>query len=234
MLNLSKQVAGIALLILITTACNRDTKKEKAAPEVEETPTYEYEDEDEAEYEEEDEDEEAPAIIHGVELEPAVLRTGDSPRADVSADDDITLRYRWNVNGDEGNLQSSPNLGRKLKRGDEVYVIIEPSRAGILGKTSQSETYVVQNAAPVYQGKIGGGFNLNGHRFKVRDPDNDPLTYALSGAPPGLSINSSTGELSWVGESGGADQNYEVVMTATDPEGAEVSITFPVRITGGG
>ena len=49
------------------------------------------------------------------------------------------------------------------------------------------------------------------------DPDNDPLTYAASGLPPGLAINASTGEISGtIAFSANANSPYSVSVTVKD------------------
>ena len=54
--------------------------------------------------------------------------------------------------------------------------------------------------------------------------DDDPLTFAATGLPPGLSINGSTGEISGIPSEGSAGV-YDVVVSATDAIGS-VSVPF--------
>ena len=69
------------------------------------------------------------------------------------------------------------------------------------------------------------------------DPDNDPLTYSATGAPPTASFNTSSGEFSWPGSIVG---NYTVTITASDgtftsaPQSVTITVTAPQRGGGGG
>ncbi|WP_277053310.1 putative Ig domain-containing protein, partial [Zestomonas thermotolerans] len=64
------------------------------------------------------------------------------------------------------------------------------------------------------------------------DADGDTLTYSITGLPPGLSFDPSTGEITGTidksASRGGpkADGVYTVVLTATDPDGESATQTF--------
>jgi len=59
------------------------------------------------------------------------------------------------------------------------------------------------------------------------DIDGDPLTFTVTGLPPGLSIDPDTGIVSGTLEPGAsADGPYTVVVTATDPDGDSISTDF--------
>ena len=58
----------------------------------------------------------------------------------------------------------------------------------------------------------------------VTDPDGDVLTFSASGLPPGLSIDPTTGVISGT-PSTTVGSPFTVTLTATDPQGASVSIS---------
>ena len=62
------------------------------------------------------------------------------------------------------------------------------------------------------------------------DPDGDPLVYSASNLPPGLTLNPGTGDISGTVASGSAG-SYSVVLTVTDPEGAQASTVVLWTVT---
>ncbi len=70
----------------------------------------------------------------------------------------------------------------------------------------------------------------------VRDPDGEPLTFAATGLPPGLTIDPATGVISGTlpqgASQGGPDGDgvYRVIVTVTDPDGltAETTVTYSI------
>ncbi|MGJ3626832.1 putative Ig domain-containing protein [Sphingomonas sp. MMS24-JH45] len=67
---------------------------------------------------------------------------------------------------------------------------------------------------------IGAGF---------RDPDGDPLTFAATGLPPGLSIDPATGTIAGSvapSASRAANGTYTATVTADDGRGSVTAVTF--------
>jgi hypothetical protein len=59
------------------------------------------------------------------------------------------------------------------------------------------------------------------------DPNDDPLTYGATDLPTGLSINTSTGEISGTISAGASDFSpYSVTVSVDDGEAAPVEVTF--------
>ena len=82
----------------------------------------------------------------------------------------------------------------------------------------------LDNAAATYN--VGGFYS---------DVDGDALTFTQTGLPLGLTINSTTGQISGTidkhASTGGVGGVYAVTVTATDPSGAFVSKTFNWTVT---
>ena len=73
---------------------------------------------------------------------------------------------------------------------------------------------------------------LDGYTVQAMDPDGDPLTYRLQGAPKGMTI-SNTGQISYKGstrEPGGA---YTIAVLAEDPQKAVVQWSFSIQLSPG-
>ena len=80
----------------------------------------------------------------------------------------------------------------------------------------------VTDGAPVTPIDAGSHFS---------DPDGQPLTFAASGLPDGLSIDPATGVISGtVANDASADGPYTVTVTATDPDGKQASGTIVLNV----
>lgn len=176
-----------------------------------------------------------PAMIGGVEIQPAHPKRGDTLQAVVTTAPGFTLRYRWEVNGRELGLTTSESWSGELRRGDRVRVVVVPYKAGVEGIAMASDPVIVINSPPVYAGSMGEGFQLNGHTFQVQDPDGDALRFSIQGAPPGMTLDPDTGKLSWQAPAapGAEGQVWPVTVVAADPAGDEVKISFEVKTVGG-
>jgi hypothetical protein len=82
-----------------------------------------------------------------------------------------------------------------------------------------------------YARRIGGG-TVVALQLTAGDPDGDPVTYAASGLPAGLTINPLTGLISGTLSIGTA-RTYTVTVTASDGANS-TSQTFMWTITSGG
>lgn len=65
--------------------------------------------------------------------------------------------------------------------------------------------------------------------LKATDPDGDPLTYSLKSAPPGVTINPTTGLIQW-----NVPPDFKgmapITVSVTDGHGGEVMQSFTVEI----
>jgi|GEM_PF-3513252 len=66
--------------------------------------------------------------------------------------------------------------------------------------------------------------------LKATDLDDDDLTYSLSLAPKGMSLNSKTGELSWTPDFDQAAYR-EIQVAVSDKRGAKELMTLPIQIS---
>ena len=110
------------------------------------------------------------------------------------------------------------------------------------GCSTATVTITVRNNAPVIDPTNGGiptqtgtdagpivPVDVSNH---ITDPDNDPLTFAATGLPPGLSIDPVSGIISGtLPPDASANGPYIVTVTGTDPNGESVSTTFTWNIS---
>ncbi len=107
----------------------------------------------------------------------------------------VSLRFQWTKNGEpagEGDTISG------FKRGDKVSVMITPfdDRGNGLARSLTTEIKntppsIVEHQETNFDGKVWS------YQVKATDADGDPLTYSLKSAPPGMTIDPSTGLIKW-------------------------------------
>ncbi len=172
-----------------------------------------------------------PPEIRSVRIVPDVIRPGDSIGVEVAGNDpdgdDLMFEYRWEKNGQPAGTES--RMEGALHRNDVVSVRITPFDGEVRGKF-----LVIRREVKNYPPSIDGVFDARladgVYTCKVRatDGDNDPLTYALIEAPPGMTIDPGTGALSWTV----ADRfigKASVTVSVTDGHGGEAS--YPMSLT---
>jgi len=154
-----------------------------------------------------------PPVVTRVTVEPAVAKPGDVLRATVEGSDpdgdSVTYAFEWWRNG-----QSTGTLARDREqqtlategfaRGDMIVVGVTPYDAGGPGRFLVSEPLLLLNRPPVITSSPAAPTAQGSFEYVVTatDPDSDILTYKLETAPSGMTIESSTGKISWQMASG--------------------------------
>ena len=137
----------------------------------------------------------------------------------------------WSVNGQELISEKGRNLRRKnLKKGDEVAVTLVV-KDGVLENQQFIKT-VVGNAPPQWLRDPRDLTQVDGYTVEAVDPDGDPLTYRLEGAPNGMSI-SNTGKISYKGSTTEPGGDYTIRVIAEDSEKALVQWSFAIQLSPG-
>ncbi|MFU8772599.1 MAG: hypothetical protein ACNA8H_09295, partial [Anaerolineales bacterium] len=125
----------------------------------------------------------AASIIEAVMVEPLHFDVTTDIKIEpimVENDSDVTLEYRWFINGNEVlHVVSETFPGDLLRRGDELAVEVVPVASG--GERLQSfisEPLVTGNASPVIISEPPSALSSQGFSYLVQatDPDADPLT----------------------------------------------------------
>ncbi len=175
-------------------------------------------------------------VVKGITLSPLHPTVRDTIRAEVKTfdpdGDDVTVRFRWLVNGRKvlGEISETLPPG-KATHGDKVQVEATPFDArNNEGEPFLSKTITVRNSPPELVEQLRPGQSVNGYRFKVTDPDGDPITFQLENAPPSMRIDPD-GTIRWSPDSGDKPGLYKVKMVASDGQGGSVTVTFPVQVT---
>ena len=142
------------------------------------------------------------------------------------------VTYKWAINGTQVLGEGGPTLShQRFHRGDVVTNIITASD----GEASSTATtqITIQNAAPTITTRPEFVSTIDGLQMSAKDPDGDPLTWRLDGAPYGMTINPRSGVIAFKGsqvDQGGA---FTVSVLVEDSEGATATWRFSAEVKGG-
>lgn len=155
------------------------------------------------------------------------------PVVDNPAPGPVQLTYEWYVNGREVmGIWDASLPEREFSRGDIIEVsILAQDFNGKVDSYRVRNVQVANSTPQIVQG-VGASGQLDGATFKAMDPDGDPIRWSLENAPPGLSIQPTSGKLQ-VDSRGVYDEgDYDIEVVATDPAGGEGRMGFRVSLGG--
>lgn len=142
----------------------------------------------------------APPAISKLKIMPETFKPGDTLYVDAEATDadgdDVTIAYRWMVNGEAAG--ESKKIDTAIKRGDVIEIRITPTDGETSGTTVVMKREI-KNMPPMISGNEKVQFDGAVFSFQVpaSDPDGDELSYSLKAAPDGMTIKKDTGLISW-------------------------------------
>ncbi|MEL6342926.1 MAG: putative Ig domain-containing protein [Myxococcota bacterium] len=177
-----------------------------------------------------------PPRITQIRLEPDPPNTTTPLRAVLDVTDPegqrLNTSYTWFVNGKKILEERRPQLAETyFKRGDRIRISVVVTDEDITVEADSEIT--IGNAPPAFTTDPGALRRLDGFTVEAEDPDGDPLTYSLSGAPQGMAIDARSGELSYTGDPKEPGGPYTVQIRAADPKGAQARWEFQVNIQPG-
>lgn len=145
-----------------------------------------------------------PPEVVRVVFAPSQVRAGERLHAQVEgadADQDpIRYKFRWWRNNQlvsEGETGELETVG--WVRDDLIVVEVTPFDIAGAGQARSSEPIVIANSPPTITSVPPTTIDAGRYQYAVKatDPEGDPLTYGLDGAPPGMTIDPSTGRIEW-------------------------------------
>lgn len=170
----------------------------------------------------------SPPSIMKLKLVPEVFKPGDLLGVEASGSDpdgdDVTFLFEWTKNGESAG--KGRTIDSAVKKGDKVTVKITPFDGEDYGR-SITLSNEIRNMPPMIiddkNFKYDG--NVISHQIKAVDPDGDPITYSLKNAPQGMTIDASTGLITWTVPAGFKDKGSYTAV-AKDPMGGESTQVF--------
>jgi hypothetical protein len=178
-----------------------------------------------------------PPRIHRVHVEPRAPTASQDLRVivDVSDPDDdpIDLDYLWIINDVELLHQKASSLpSSAFVKGDEVRVRVTAQDATHTAHRV-SAGLTIKNSPPLFVRDPRMLGSINGSRIEATDPDDDPVSYRLVGAPEGMSIDPTSGRISYTGSKDEPGGNYKARVVAEDPDKASVIFAFDLTVSAG-
>lgn len=144
----------------------------------------------------------------------------------------VRLDYEWVVNGKKLPSEHRNVLGdNRVKKGDELIVTIIASDGKAESKKQLLLT--IGNASPFWLEDPRLSSELNGFQVKAVDPDDEPITYRISGAPSGMTIDPQKGILRYEGTTTEPGGNYTIDVFAEDPDKLFVKWSFSIQVSPG-
>lgn len=173
-----------------------------------------------------------PPIVSRVLLTPNNPVAGEKISAQVSAtdpdNDTVLLNYRWFKDSTlvkEGENESF--LDTEGSAGKTVVLEVVPRDFAVAGNSVSSHPVSIGNSPPkiVSMPPVAGGSERYEYRVRAEDRDGDTVTYRLETGPPGMIIDSLTGQLLWSIPSDW-HATVHVKILATDGQGGEAFQEF--------
>ncbi|MCK4621697.1 MAG: hypothetical protein KAT62_05715 [Desulfuromonadales bacterium] len=168
----------------------------------------------------------APYIHRGVDIE--VI-----PEAEDADDDDISIQFRWFLNGTEL-LENNTSLleGDRFSKGDRIALWVIPSDQESEGAIFYGAEFEIPNAPPEFTTSPPLSFEATEYVYSAQasDPDGDQLNYLLESAPEGMTIEGETGDIHWsINEKDAGDHVIKIV--AQDAEGARAVQEYSLNLS---
>ncbi len=180
--------------------------------------------------------------ITAVTLTPQTVQPGGKLMAEVAASDPdhdrVDLTYRWFRNDavvKEGEEAFFDTAG--LAPRDKVVVEVTARDSQALGNMLRSDVVTLGNNAPTIVSTPPAPVTPDQYDYAVRatDSDGDRLTYELGTAPAGMTIESATGQITWMIPPGNRGV-FHVKVLAKDGQGGtayqEFDLAFGVSLPG--
>lgn len=176
--------------------------------------------------------------ITSLSYTPGSPKTTDHIRLQVKAEDPdgtpLHYRYTWYINDKKQVHLTRDNLpAASFSRGDTVFCEVRAiDRDGdeAMRRTAEIE---IANSRPSFTTDTTNVRKLDGLQLRANDPDGDKITFKLTGAPAGMTIDKDRGVIRYKGstkEKGGA---YQLEVTADDGEGATTTWQFGINVSAG-
>lgn len=145
-----------------------------------------------------------PPTLTNIILTPDTPKAGEAIFAKVEGfdpDGDMILYdYQWQINGRPVEGNDSDTLREGIVRSaDKIVLIVTSKDPYSEGETKASRMIAVKNNPPQIVSVPPSGLNENEFIYKVasEDQDGDSLRYYLLEGPPGMEIDSESGQLVW-------------------------------------
>ena len=172
-----------------------------------------------------------PPVISKTRLLPPVPRASSELAVDVKANDvdkdNVFFEYRWTLNGRFAGEESY--LDTELKRDDMITEEVTPYDGADYGKSIKLKSKVFNSLPVMSESKPFFDGKTYTYRITATDPDNDELTYKFEEGPDGMSVDPSSGIMTWEVQPGEAGF-YEAKVSVSDNHGGKLLVPYTILI----
>lgn len=187
----------------------------------------------------------APDIAE-IHLEPVPVHRGEPLKVKVIAGDPdgdpVILTYKWLRNDKEISGANTDTLDTKgFRKKDVLAVLVTPSDGKATNQPRAGLPVTIVNSPPSFTSTPPAGITLISARegppqeglyeyaVTAVDPDEDPVMFELKQAPPGMTIDATTGKLTWKVTVQNAGKHH-VVIAAKDNDNGVTQQDFDLDI----
>ncbi len=176
-------------------------------------------------------------VITSITVDPASPRTGDDITVEVEGEDPdgdyIRWEYAWLVNEVEIRGERQSRLSNAhYKKGDTVQLRVLATAKGHETE-GLSGLIIVRNTPPEIASKPRDLRSIDGFQVQATDIDEEPLSYRLEGEPEGMSIDETTGIISYKGSESAKAGDYRVNVIVEDPDDGSAKWAFGITVSAG-
>ncbi len=180
---------------------------------------------------------ERPPKVKQIKVEAVSSSLKDGFKAVVTTHDeeneDVNFIYQWKHNGADiiGATEQKLEWNEGFSKGDVITLEIIPYDNLTEGIWKSEGSFTIPNSPPVIESTPAATINGSSFNYTVdaSDLDGDILTYTLSNAPEGMTINSETGEVNW--EYGIDDAGeYKIGIEVSDGDGGQIFQELTVTV----
>ena len=177
----------------------------------------------------------SPPVIRSIRFPLLNIGTGLPLEATVLATDpdgdEVTFKYHWQIDGkDLPEVTGSALPGELVAKGTTVVLTVVPLDGDSEGTPLIGKPFVIPNSPPVFKSTPPVTFQGATYTYQptVEDPDGDTLIFSLGLAPPGMSIEPSTGRISWLLPTQGG--TFQTSIVVKDQDGMEARQNFAINL----
>ncbi len=185
----------------------------------------------------------SPLRIVSLALSPETPTVSDDIVASAELSDpglkNVTLRYKWFVNGQEVPAADGEKLDKSnFRKGAWIHCQARAESEAGAGEWFKSAEIRVLNSLPAMQIGPIASFAIPGefqYQAAASDPDDDELTFELlSPLDQGIALDAKTGALSWNLDNDAVKrlgESVEIKLAVSDGEGEKVEGTITLHFT---
>ena len=177
----------------------------------------------------------SPPTIRSARILPDLPTLSSRLRVEVSTqdidDDYVAFKYNWTHNGKTVSEESY--FEGDFKRDDMIKVEVTPLDKEGPGKSVRLTSSIFNSIPVISEGTHEFDGNLYTYQVAASDPDGDSLAFTLEEGPEGMTIDPSSGLISWGIDPDNAAGAYEIKVSVKDNHGAKilVPITTVISVT---